>query len=109
MRIVTAFPPPIFVEGEVGEEMLVIVEGSVVVTVPDGSTTRLIREYGPGDHVGELSLLAGGPRSANVHAGETGVRGLALTATDLLTVLEERPTVAVGMLGTLAKRLIEQT
>lgn len=100
---------PIFVEGEVGEEMLVIVEGSVVVTVPDGSTTRLIREYGPGDHVGELSLLAGGPRSANVHAGETGVRGLALTATDLLTVLEERPTVAVGMLGTLAKRLIEQT
>lgn len=100
---------PIFTEGEVGEEMLVIVEGSAVVTVPEGSSTRLIEEYGPGDHVGELSLLAGGPRSANVHAGETGVRGLALTANDLLTVLEERPTVAVGMLGTLAKRLIEQT
>ncbi|MFP3882563.1 MAG: cyclic nucleotide-binding domain-containing protein [Actinomycetota bacterium] len=100
---------PIFTEGEAGEEMLVIVEGSAVVTVPEGSTTRLIREYGPGDHVGELSLLAGQPRSANVHAGEEGLRGLTLTATDLSTVLEERPTVAVGMLGTLAKRLIEQT
>ena len=100
---------PIFERGEVGEEMLVIVEGSAVVTVSEGSATRLIREYGPGDHVGELSLLAGGPRSANVNAGETGARVLALTAGDLLTVLEERPTVAVGMLGTLAKRLIEQT
>lgn len=100
---------PIFLQGEIGDEMLVIVEGSAVVTVPEDSTTRLIEEYGPGDHVGELSLLAGGPRSADVHAGETGVRGLALTATDLLRVLEERPTVAVGMLGTLAKRLIEQT
>ncbi len=100
---------PIFIKGEVGNEMLVIVEGSAVVTLPEGSGTRLIDEYGPGDHVGELSLLTGDPRSANVHAGEAGVRGLALTATDLLAVLEERPTVAVGMLGTLAKRLIEQT
>jgi CRP-like cAMP-binding protein len=59
--------------------------------------------------VGELALLTGEPRSADVHAGEEGLRGLALSMTDLMSVLEERPTVAIGMLGTLASRLIEQT
>lgn len=100
---------PIFVQGEIGDEMLVIVEGSAIVTVTHGSETRLVQTFGPGDHVGELSLLAGGPRSAHVHAGDQGVRALALSASDLLTVLEERPGVAMGMLGTLARRLIDQT
>lgn len=100
---------PIFLEGEAADEMLVLAEGSAVVTVMEGSERRLIRTYGPGDHVGELSLLIGQTRSADVHAGKEGARGLALSASDLLTVLEERPTVAMGMLGTLARRLIEQT
>lgn len=95
--------------GSHGEEMLVIVDGSVVVSVTQGSERRTVRTYGPGDHVGELSLLAGGPRSADVHAGDEGARALALSTTDLHTVLEERPKVAMGMLGTLARRLIEQT
>jgi hypothetical protein len=100
---------PIFVQGDIGDEMLVIVEGSAIVTVTHGTETRLVRTFGPGDHVGELSLLAGGHRSAHVHAGDEGVRALALSASDLLTVLEERPAVAMGMLGTLARRLIDQT
>ena len=99
----------IFLEGDAGDEMLVVAEGSVVVTVAEGSDRRFIRSYGSGDHVGELSLLTGRSRSADVHAGEDGARGLALSASDLMTVLEERPTVAMGMLGTLASRLIEQT
>ena len=99
----------IFHQGHIGDEMLVLTEGSAVVSVGEGAERRIVRTYGEGDHVGELSLLAGGTRSANVHAGREGVRGLALSASDLLTVLEERPTVAMGMLGTLARRLIEQT
>lgn len=99
----------ILTAGSVGEEMFVIVDGSAVVSVTEGSERRIVRLYGPGDHVGELSLLTGGPRSADVHAGDEGVRALALSTTDLHTVLEERPKVAMGMLATLARRLIEQT
>lgn len=99
----------IFHQGHIGDEMLVLIEGSAVVSVGEGAGRRIVRTYGAGEHVGELSLLAGGTRSANVHAGSEGARGLALSASDLLTVLEERPTVAMGMLGTLARRLIEQT
>lgn len=100
---------PIYLEGETGDEMLLIIDGSAVVTVTEEDRQRLIHVYGPGDHVGELSLLVGGQRTADVHAGDDGVRGLALSTADLMTVLEERPTVAMGMLGTLARRLIEQT
>jgi len=100
---------PVYVVGDAGSEMLVIVDGSAVVTMGSGRDQHVIHTYGPGEHVGELALLTGEPRSADVHAGEEGLRGLALSMTDLMSVLEERPTVAIGMLGTLASRLIEQT
>jgi hypothetical protein len=56
-----------------------------------------------------LAVLVGGRRVADVDAGETGLHGLALTGSDLLSILEERPTVGMGMIGTLATRLAEQT
>jgi hypothetical protein len=53
--------------------------------------------------------LTGEPRSADVHSGAAGLLGLVVTKSELVAVLEERPGVALGMLGTLAGRLIEQT
>lgn len=98
----------IYRQGEAGEEMMVIVDGSVIVSVRDGSTPQVIRTYGPGEHVGELALLGAGARSADVFAGTDGAHGLVLTKDELMSVLEERPSVTMGMLGTLAKRLAEQ-
>ena len=58
-----------------------------------------------GDYVGELSLLRGQPRAANVTAGPDGVRGLILRGAELHAILEERPEAAMAMLATLAERL----
>jgi HEAT repeat protein len=99
----------IYTQGETGDEMLLVVRGEVIVTVGSGRDERIIQTYGPGEPVGELSLLSDEPRSADVRAGQNGVVGLILSRADLLSVLEERPVVAMGMLGTLARRLIEQT
>lgn len=99
----------IYGEGEPGTELLVIFDGEAVVSRLRDERRQLIETYRDGDHVGELSLLAGGARSADVHAGEDGLRGLVFTKTDLLSILEERPSVAMGMLSTLASRLVEQT
>lgn len=73
------------------------------------SVRDVIRIYGAGEHVGELALLGAGVRSADVSAGELGLHGIVVTKDDLLSILEERPAVALGMLTTLAKRLSEQT
>ncbi|WP_169786757.1 HEAT repeat domain-containing protein [Nitriliruptor alkaliphilus] len=93
---------PIFRYGTVGDEMLVVITGEVDVHRSDGA---VIRSYGAGQHVGELALLSGRPRAADVIAGPDGVHGLLLGAVELEAILEERPEVAIAMLATLAERL----
>jgi HEAT repeat protein len=93
---------PVFAYGTVGDEMLVIIAGQVEVRRPGGAR---IRSYGPGQHVGELALLSGRPRAADVIAGPDGVHGLVLGEGELRAILEERPEVAMAMLATLAERL----
>lgn len=92
----------IYGEGEEGDELLVIVSGQVEIQRPLGT---LIRAYGPGEPVGELALLRGQARSANVVAGSTEVTALTLAALEFESILEERPMVAMAMLATLAERL----
>jgi hypothetical protein len=100
---------PIFVEGNAGDEMILIIAGDVEVSTVRESVRRHIAAYGPGEPVGELALLSGRARSADVHAGETGAHCLILSGSDLVSVLEERPEVALRMLATLAERLARQT
>jgi len=99
----------VYVEGEPGTELLVIVEGAAIVSRTRDDVRHVIGTYRGGEHVGELSLLTGGRRSADVEAGSDGLHGLVMGNAELIAILEERPAVALGMLGTLAARLIEQT
>jgi HEAT repeat protein len=89
-------------EGEPGNELVVIVEGTVRVVRADG---QLIRTYGPGDHIGELAVLRHRPRAATVVADEGGVRGLTISGVGLKAILRERPEAAMAMLATLAERI----
>lgn len=99
----------VYREGDAGTELLVVVAGSAVVSRSRDGAQQIIETYGEGEHVGELSLLAGGQRSADVLAGDSGLHGLTVGKDELMAILEERPRVALGMLGTLAGRLIDQT
>lgn len=92
----------VFAFGAEGDDMLLIVAGDVEVRRPGG---QHLRTFGPGEHVGELALLRGETRSADVVAGVQGVHALVLTGPELLAILEERPEVAMAMLATLAERL----
>lgn len=95
----------VFHEGEESDEILLIVSGEVVVSRGRGSERVLIRTYGPGDHVGELAMLRGRPRASDVTAGPDGVHCLMLHGPEFQAILEERPEVAMAMLGTLAERI----
>ena len=95
-------------EGELGDELVVIVDGAVRVVRRDGDGERLLRQYGAGDHIGELAVLRERPRAATVVADEPGVRGLVIGGEGLKAILRERPEAAWAMLATLAERISRQ-
>lgn len=105
-----AFPAgaPIVHEGEVGDELYVLLEGTVRVERldPDGST-RVLRTYGPGDHFGELAVLLERPRVATVVA-QDDVRTMVIAGEGLTAILRERPDAAMALLATLAERISAQ-
>jgi CRP-like cAMP-binding protein len=87
-------------EGEIGTGFFVVVSGTARV-VRDG---RTIARVGPGEFFGELSVLDGGPRNAQVVADEPTVC-IALASWELEAVIMEQPRVALAMLRVLAARL----
>jgi CRP-like cAMP-binding protein len=96
------------VEGALGDELVVIVEGAVRVIRGDGTETHVLRRYGEGDHIGELAVLRAAPRAATVIAEAGGVRGLVISGSAISALLSERPEAAMAMLASLAQRISEQ-
>ena len=93
-------------EGDVGDELVIIVDGSVrVIRAESDGSERLIRRYEAGDHIGELAVLREAPRAATVIAEGDGVRGLVIGGEGLRAILRERPDAAMAMLATLAERI----
>jgi hypothetical protein len=94
-------------QGDLGDELIVIVEGSVRISKRDGDIERDLRTYEAGDHIGELAVLRDQPRAATVVA-EQDVRGLCIGGEALRAILQERPEAAMAMLATLAERISNQ-
>jgi len=87
-------------QGDSGREMFVIVSGRVGVT-RDGES---LAERGPGDVLGEISLLADIRRSATVTA-LTPMRLLVLGRREFFSLMDEMPTVRAAIFEVLASRL----
>ena len=91
-------------QGEIGTGFFVIASGRARV-VRDGETLATL---GPGDFFGELSVLDGRPRVAQVVAdGPTTC--LALASWDLEALLLEDPKISLALLRGLAGRLRDVT
>jgi CRP-like cAMP-binding protein len=92
----------LFCEGDDGDEMFVIVSGSVAVDVSlhDGKKI-VIAEIREGDFIGEMSIVEELPRSASCTArGKTSL--LSLSAKALRRLMEERSSMAVKILHRMA-------
>jgi CRP/FNR family cyclic AMP-dependent transcriptional regulator len=91
-------------QGEIGTGFFMVVDGGVRV-VRDG---EVLAHLGPGEFFGELSVLDGRPRVAQVVAdGPTTC--LALATWDFEAVLREEPAVALAVVRELARRLRDLT
>ncbi len=96
-------------EGELGDELFVILAGQVLVLRREADgTERVLRRYEAGDHIGELAVLRERPRAATVVADGDGVRSLVIDGEGLRAILRERPEAAMVMLATLAERISAQ-
>ncbi|MFP5343015.1 MAG: Crp/Fnr family transcriptional regulator [Candidatus Limnocylindria bacterium] len=87
-------------QGEIGTGFFLVVSGQVRV-VRGGETVATL---GPGEFFGELSILDGKPRTAQVVAAEPTVC-LALASWDFEAIVAEQPAVALAVLRGLATRL----
>ena len=87
-------------EGDVGREFMIIRSGTASVS-REGNT---FAQLGPGDFFGEMSLLDGEGRSANIVSNEDS-EVLTLSRSDFLDCLETYPKIAIALLEELAIRL----
>jgi trk system potassium uptake protein TrkA len=86
--------------GDSGREAFIVVDGFAVVRIGSAQLATI----GPGGFFGEMALLDGGPRVADVIA-TTAMRLLVLTRTELTGMLEASPAVGLKMMRGLGARL----
>ncbi len=95
----------ILLEESMGETFFIITQGAVKVTRLSADGREVILAIlGESDFFGEMSLLDGEGRSANIVANEDA-KVLTLSRSDFLDCLESYPKIAIALLEELAIRL----
>jgi hypothetical protein len=92
-------------QDERGEEVFIVLDGEVQILRGRGGDEHIINTVGPGGLIGEMAVLDPAPRSATVRAGAHGVHVLRLNGGAFREVLDANPSIASGIIRTLAQRL----
>lgn len=98
----------LFERGEEGEELYLILEGMVQVTIPDELSEKdiTLALLGPGEILGEMAVLTGKDRSADAEAVRPS-RLFSLPGQVFHELTDDRPELAVNLSKILGKRLWE--
>jgi CRP-like cAMP-binding protein len=88
--------------GRPGSEFFLVLEGVASCRIG----RREVRRFGPGDFFGEMALLYGGVRTADVVA-MSEMQLLALDSREFRSMLMTTPMIDIKMLSNLAQRLNE--
>ena len=95
----------ILLEDDLGQTFFVIGGGSVKITrLSDDGREVILAMLGESDFFGEMSLLDGAGRSANVVALEAS-EVLTLARNDFLEILQEYPKISISLLEELTQRI----
>jgi CRP-like cAMP-binding protein len=95
-------------QGEHGDELFVVAQGFVEVTLANpagGGEPRTVVQLGPGQIVGEMSLVDRGPRSATVRALTDGALLQALRREAFLDLCEANPHLGYRVMRNMAADL----
>jgi CRP/FNR family cyclic AMP-dependent transcriptional regulator len=95
-------------EGDVGEEMFIVLRGSLVISKPvTGRVEQVLARAGPGDFFGEMSLFDRAPRSATIQADSDAIL-LALDREAMRRLTEVSPRAAAAFFQALVQVFIER-
>lgn len=93
-------------EGELGDELHIVIDGTIRVIQDRGSTEHELAHRATGDVVGEMSLITQSPRIASLVA-DGAVRTIRLGQHEFESMLRERPGIAMAVMRVLANRIAE--
>ena len=86
--------------------MFIIRDGWVKIVIPDDKDGEIVLNHlGPGEFVGELSLVDQKPRSASVIAISEDLKALELNREDFLILLNEFPMMALFVISNISNRM----
>lgn len=91
-------------EGEIGDAMYVILDGRFQVRKQARDGDMVLAERGPGEVMGEMSVLDQAPRVASVIA-LTSARAMVIDQETFMALLDWSPTAARAILKTFAQRI----
>jgi len=94
----------LFAEGEPGDEMYIVLEGTIEMVQGSGAEKRTLRRVAPGDFFGEWALITDQPRSATALAPQRA-QVLAIGRTQFASQIKARPELAAHIIRGLIARL----
>jgi CRP-like cAMP-binding protein len=101
---------PLFAENMVGDSMFIVVSGTVRITSHNGEGERTLALLGPGEHLGELALLARSVRLVSAVA-ETPCELVEIAQRDYYRLQPQKPQaclkLALAIAADLAHKLAE--
>lgn len=102
----------LFRQGDDGDSLFLLARGRLQVWIDEGSDGTgkpvLVAEVGPGETIGEISLLTGGPRSASLRAVRDSLL-LRMDAAAFDRLGHERPQIVRQVAGGIAARLRDRS
>jgi serine/threonine protein kinase len=97
----------ILAQGDPGDAMFIVQRGSVRVPIVNDEGTRFEVYLGPGDLFGEMALITGDARRADVYAdGEVECSCLVFPAAEVKALLKSEPHIARFLTEIVGKRLL---
>ena len=94
----------VILEGRLGSEFFVLIEGTVSVS-RDGER---LRDLTAGEWVGEIALISNAPRTATV-VTTSPVRALVLTGGGFSQLIKDNPSIAAKVMAVLGERVAPET
>jgi serine phosphatase RsbU (regulator of sigma subunit) len=96
----------IFLEGDPGDRFTIVVEGFIeIIKAFNTPEERILSVTGPGDFLGEMSLLYQDKMRSATARTQTAVELLEMTSDDFEALLDRQPALAVKILRELSIRL----